>query len=143
MATTVSLDRNVQLDDGYFVPAHPLLMVLVLYGLILTFTSFLCPLTCIPFFLPLGTLATTLGTNFNFLMGIISAIAAALHVGEAVLAWYLSSVIYRLNTVSIILWTLNVFFFGIFGFWPLAFPDFFSSVSISYCSLPGALCFNI
>ena len=143
MANTQYLESTLQLDDGYFVPAHPLLMVLVLYGLFLTFTSFICPLTCIPFSLPLGSFATFLGTNFNFLMGIISAIAAALHVGEAILAWYFSLFIYRLNTLSIILWTLNVFLFGIFGFWPLAFPELFYSVSDEYCSLPGASCFNI
>ena len=134
---------DIQLPDGYFVPAYPLSMVLVPYGLFLTFSSFLCPSTCLPSFLPLSSLATYLGTNYNFLMGSISAVAAALHVGEAIQAWYLSSIIYRLNSLSIILWTLNVFFFGIFGFWPLAFPDFFYSVKDIYCSLPGATCFNV
>ena len=134
---------DIQLPGGYFVPAYPLSMVLVPYGLFLTFSSFLCPSTCLPSFLPLSSLATYLGTNYNFLMGSISAIAAALHVGEAIQAWYLSSIIYRLNRLSIILWTLNVFFFGIFGFWPLAFPDFFNSVKDIYCSLPAATCFNV
>ena len=143
MARTILPVSNVQLDEGYFVPAHPVSMVLVPYGLYLTFASYLCPSSCIPPILPLGPLATYLGTNFNFLMGSISAVAAALHVGEAIQAWYLSSVIYRLNNLSIILWTLNVFFFGIFGFWPLAFPEFFYSVKDTYCSIPGASCFNI
>jgi len=143
LARTILPVSSVQLDDGYFVPAYPVFMVLVPYGLFLTFSSYLCPSTCIPSSLPLGSLATYLGTNFNFLMGSISAVAAALHVGEAIQAWYLSSVIYRLNSLSVILWTLNVFFFGIFGFWPLAFPELFSSVSDTYCSLPGAACFNI
>ena len=51
-----------------------------------------------------------------------SAIAAALHVGEAVQAFFLASLQYNLNPLVVLLWTLNVFFFGIFGFWPLAFP---------------------
>ena len=146
---TFAVDRTVlpvsdiQLNDAFFVPAYPLFMVLVPYGLFLTFSSYLCPTTCIPSFLPLGSLATFLGTNFNFLMGSISAIAAALHVGEAIQAWYLSLVIYKLNRLSVILWTLNVFFFGIFGFWPLGFPDFFYSVKDIYCSLPAATCFNV
>ena len=83
----------IQLPDGYFVPAYPLSMVLVPYGLFLTFSSFLCPSTCVPSFLPLSSLASYLGTNYNFLMGSISAVAAALHVGEAIQAWYLSSII--------------------------------------------------
>jgi len=129
-----------QLSENFFVPAYPIWMVLVPYGLYLTFSSYFCPTTCLPTGLPLAPLATWLGTNLNFLMGIISAIAAALHVGEAVQAFYLSSVVYRLSSASVLLWTLNVFFFGIFGFWPLAFPDFFRSVEATYCSLPGALC---
>ena len=52
-----------------------------------------------------------------------SAIAAALHVGEAVQAFFLASLQYNLNPFVVLLWTLNVFFFGIFGFWPLAFPQ--------------------
>ena len=52
-----------------------------------------------------------------------SAIAAALHVGEAVQAFVLASLQYNLNPIVVLLWTLNVFFFGIFGFWPLAFPQ--------------------
>ena len=52
-----------------------------------------------------------------------SAIAAALHVGEAVQALFLASLQYNLNPLVVLLWTLNVFFFGIFGFWPLAFPQ--------------------
>ena len=52
-----------------------------------------------------------------------SAIAAALHVGEAVQAFFLASLQYNLNPLVVLLWTLNVFFFGIFGFWPLAFPQ--------------------
>jgi hypothetical protein len=157
---SVQTGTDLQLEDGYFVLAHPLFMVLVPYGLYLTFASYLCPTTCLPASLPLASLANYLGNNYNFLMGVISAIAAALHVGnvliyttcpclprfpvagEAVQAWFLASVHYRLNSVSILLWTLNVFFFGITGFWPLAFPQFFQDVKDTYCVLPGALCLN-
>jgi len=117
-------------------------MVLVPYGLYLTFSSFLCPTTCLPSFLPLSSLATFLGTSFNPLMGVISVIAATLHIGEAVLAWILASAYYHLNSLTVLLWTLNVFFFGIFGFWPLAFPQVFQDVKSTYCSLPGATCFH-
>jgi len=71
-----------------------------------------------------------------------SAIAAALHVGEAVQAFFLASLQYNLNPLVVLLWTLNVFFFGIFGFWPLAFPQVFQDNKATYCSLPGSLCFN-
>ena len=54
---------------------------------------------------------------------LFSAIAAALHVGEAVQAFFLASYHYNLNPLVVLLWTLNVLFFGIFGFWPLAFPQ--------------------
>ena len=54
---------------------------------------------------------------------LLSAIAAALHVGEAIQAFFLASFQYNLNPLVVLLWTLNVFFFGIFGFWPLAFPQ--------------------
>ena len=134
---------SIQLNDGFFVPAHVVSMILVPYGLYLTFASYLCPTTCLPSFLPLASLATTLGTTLNPLMGVVSAVAAGLHVAEAVKAYYLASSVYGLNSVTVLLWTLNVFLFGIFGFWPLAFPDFFYSVSDFYCSLPGAACFNV
>jgi len=140
LVTVPTSDLN--LDHGYFVPAHPLFQVLVPYGLYLTFASFICPEKCLPGFLPLAPLAIFLGTNFNLLMGIISAIAAALHVGEAVQAFFLASLQYNLNPLVVLLWTLNVFFFGIFGFWPLAFPQVFQDNKATYCSLPGSLCFN-
>ena len=44
-------------------------------------------------------------------------------VGEAVQAFFLASFHYNLDPLVVLLWTLNVFFFGIFGFWPLAFPQ--------------------
>ena len=132
----------LNLQPDFFVPAYPLWMVLVPYGLYLTFTSYLCP-TCLPASLPAAPLARWLGTNANFLMGLVSAVAAALHVGEAAQAWFLASRVYRLHSTAVALWTLNVFLFGIFGFWPLAFPDIFYFVSEFYCDIPGAACFGV
>ena len=138
------LDRvsSVTLNPGFFVPAHVISMILVPYGLYLTFSSYLCPTTCLPSFLPLASLATFLGTQFNLIMGILSLVAAGLHVFEAALAWNLATV-YQLNPTTSLLWVVNVFLFGIFGFWPLAFPDIFYSVDEVYCQLPGAACFNV
>ena len=31
----------------------------------------------------------------------------------------LNIAVFRLSSISTLLWTLNVFLFGIFGFWPL------------------------
>ena len=95
---------------------------------------------------------------------LFSAIAAALHVGEAVQAFFLASFQYNLNPLVVLLWTLNVFFFGIFGFWPLAYPQVaidndhdcgdrdvlhwtifiqvFQDNKATYCAIPGSLCFN-
>ena len=133
----------IQLNQNFFVPANIISMILVPYGLYLTFTSFLCPTTCLPSWLPLAPLATYLGTNFNFLMGAISAVAAALHLGEAVQAYYLARYFYHLNPLTVILWTINVFFFGIFGFFPLAFPDLFYFISDEYCRLPTVICIGV
>ena len=138
-----SIISSIQLNEGFFVPAHPLWMILVPYGLYLTFASYLCPTTCLPSFLPLAPLATFLGTSFPLLMGTLSAVAGSLHIGEAVQAWHLARNVYSLNSVTVSLWTFNVFFFGIFGFWPLAFPDLFYSVRDVYCAVPGASCFNV
>ena len=138
-----SIITSIQLREGFFVPAHPLWMILVPYGLYLTFASYLCPTTCLPSFLPLATLATFLGTSFPLLMGALSAVAGSLHIGEAIQAWHLARNVYSLNSIAVSLWTFNVLFFGIFGFWPLAFPDIFYSVRETYCAIPGALCFNV
>lgn len=138
-----SIVSSIQLNEGFFVPAHPLWMILVPYGLYLTFASYLCPTTCLPAFLPLAPLATLLGTSFPLLMGTLSAVAGSLHIGEAVQAWHLARNVYGLNSVTVSLWTFNVFFFGIFGFWPLAFPDHFYLVRDVYCAVPGASCFNV
>ena len=74
-------------------------------------------------FLSLGPHPMYSNTDFYEQTHYHSAIAAALHVGEAVQAFFLASLQYNLNPLVVLLWTLNVFFFGIFGFWPLAFPQ--------------------
>ena len=73
-------------------------------------------------------------------MGALSAVAAALHVGEAVQAFYLANYHYGLNPLTVVLWTVNTFFFGIFGFFPLAFPSLFYYFSDEYCRLPTIIC---
>ena len=138
-----SIITSIQLREGFFVPAHPLWMILVPYIVYLTLGSFLCPTTCLPSFLPLAPLATLLGTSFPLLMGTLSAVAGSLHIGEAIQAWHLARNVYSLNSIAVSLWTFNVLFFGIFGFWPLAFPDIFYSVRETYCAIQGALCFNV
>ena len=49
----------------------------------------------------------------------------------------------RFDQITVALQTLNALAFGIFGFWPLAFPDLFYSVAPKYCTLPLAGCFNL
>ena len=135
---------SIQLSEGFFVPAHPLWMILVPYIVYLTFASFLCPTTCLPSFLPLAPLATLLGTSFPLLMGTLSAMIGILHIGVyPIQAWHLATNVYSLNSVTVSLWIVNVFLFGIFGFWPLAFPDIFYLVRDTYCAIPGASCFNV
>ena len=139
-----SIITSIQLREGFFVPAHPLWMILVPYGLYLTFASYLCPTTCLPSFLPLATLATFLGTSFPLLMGTLSAMIGILHIGVyPIQAWHLATNVYSLNSVTVSLWIVNVFLFGIFGLWPLAFPDIFYLVRDTYCAIPGASCFNV
>ena len=139
-----SIITSIQLREGFFVPAHPLWMILVPYGLYLTFASYLCPTTCLPSFLPLAPLVTLLGTSFPLLMGTLSAMIGILHIGVyPIQAWHLATNVYSLNSVTVSLWIVNVFLFGIFGFWPLAFPDIFYSVRETYCAIQGALCFNV
>jgi len=137
------ISTSIQVNEEFFVPAHPVFMVLIPYGLFLTFTSFLCPLCLLPLApLPLAPLATFLGLKFNSLMGILSFVAASLHIGEAIQAFEIANV-YGLSLTSTLLWTANTLAFGIFGMWPLAFVDFFYSVSDTYCQFPGSSCFNV
>ena len=74
-----------------------------------------------------------LGENAHGLVAALSAFAAVSHIGEAMYAFYLAGKIYKLRPINVLLWTLNTFFFGIFGFWPLAFPDFYFSIEEDYC----------
>ena len=74
-----------------------------------------------------------LGENAHGLVAALSAFAAVSHIGEAMYAFYLAGKIYKLRPINVLLWTLNTFFFGIFGFWPLAFPDFYFSIEADYC----------
>ena len=66
-------------------------------------------------------------------MAALSAFSAVAHISEAMYAFYLAGKVYKLKTINVILWTLNAFCFGIFGLWPLAFPDFYFSIENEYC----------
>ena len=138
-----SIVTDIDLNPGFFVPPHLVALVLVPYGLYLLFSSYLCPLTCLPSWLPLASMASFLGTQFKLAMGLIILVTMAWHAKDAVLAWHLANNIYHLSPPTVAVWILSVVFFGIFGYWPLAFPDIFFSVSDTYCKIPGAICFNI
>merc|ERR1711990_358033 len=60
------------LNSGFFVPVHPVLGIVICYGLYLTFCSALCPLQCLPSYLPLGSLASYLGTQYHLAMSILA-----------------------------------------------------------------------
>ena len=68
-----SIISHKPLEAGFFIPAHPM-WIIVPYALYLTFSSYLCPLTCLPPFLPLAPLLTSLGTSFPLMMGSFSAL---------------------------------------------------------------------
>ena len=141
-ASEKSIISQKPLDAGFFIPAHPVWLI-VPYALYLTFASFLCPITCLPSFLPLAPLLTSLGTSYPVMMGSFSALFGAIHMGEALQAWHLAREVYNLNPVTSGLWSVTGFFFGLVGFWPLAFPDVFLRMSDSYCTMPGVWCLNV
>ncbi len=68
-----SIISHKPLEAGFFIPAHPV-WIIVPYALYLTFSSYLCPVTCLPPFLPLAPLLTSLGTSFPLVMGSFSAL---------------------------------------------------------------------
>ena len=137
-----SIISHKPLDAGFFIPAHPVWLI-VPYALYLTFASYLCPVTCLPPFLPLAPLLTSLGTTSPVMMGSFSALFGSIHIGEALQAWHLARNVYSLNMVTSGLWAFTGGFFGLVGFWPLAFPDIFLPMSDMYCSIPGVWCLNV
>ena len=137
-----SIISQKPLEAGFFIPAHPM-WIIVPYALYLTFSSYLCPVVCLPPFLPLAPLLTSLGTSFPLMMGSFSALFGAIHIGEAMQAWHLARDVYSLDMVTSGLWAFTGGFFGLVGFWPLAFPDLFLPMSDIYCSLPFVWCLNV
>ena len=106
-------------------------------------TSTLCPSTCLPSYLPLASLANSLGTSYPVPMGILGVTAALLHVGEAVYAYYLSTRKYKFRPLTVALWTLNILLGGIFGLWVLVFPETFWAVAQGYCKIPATFCSHL
>ena len=91
---------------------------MICYGLYLTFCSALCPLQCLPAYLPLGSLASYLGTEYHLAMSILAAVAAGLHVMESLYAFYLTRFKLNMKPATIALWTINILIAGIFGKFP-------------------------
>jgi len=130
-STEENLEDNRVFKENFFVPAHPILFIAIVYGLFLTFASAICPQTCLSMYLPLGSFASMLGKDYStgylcrqlcqFLLFpvsvmIVIAVGAGLaHVGEALYCLHLTKNKHKMKKNIILLWTLNVFFVGIFG----------------------------
>ena len=115
----------------------------ICYGLYLTFCSTLCPSSCLPSFLPLASLASSLGTSYPLPMAILGAAAAILHLGEAAYTFHLTHFRYKFRPLTTALWTGNVLLGGIFGLWVLIFPRAFWTVAQVYCKIPASFCYNL
>ena len=70
-----------RLPVNFYVPPHPIVIVAIPYGLLLTFLAAFSPAS-IPSTAPLGLLAAYLGTNFNFWMVLLSILAGSMHIGR-------------------------------------------------------------
>ena len=125
------LSSKVQLEADFFVPPNPLFVVAIPYGLFIVFAAWLSP-ELIPQTWPLGALAYYLGTNYNGLVAVISIIAGILHLIEPIWALYLAGT-YGLNLSTSVMWAFSGLVYGIFGLWPLVFPDFFFQIKDQYC----------
>ena len=123
---------------NFFIPAHPVLALLIPYGLLLTFSSALFP-DNIPSFIPLGELAKYLGNTYPTLMQFLALFAAAAHVSYPFYMIKLT-IRYQLLPKESFLWIFNGFFFGIFGIWPLVFYDIFLNHATTYCNIPLSIC---
>merc|ERR1712243_80187 len=71
-----NVDENININPKFFVPLHPLIVIVLVYGLYLTFCSALCPenMTVLPLWAPLAPQASYLGTHFPVLMQMHSCI---------------------------------------------------------------------
>ena len=122
----------------FFVFPHPLIVLLIPYGLLLTFSSALFP-DNIPSFVPFGELAKYLGHEYPSLMQFLSLFAATVHVAYP---FYIIKLAleYQFMFKQTLLWVVNGFFFGIFSIWPLIFYDFYLENRTTYCNIPLAIC---
>ena len=134
---TMSITRANPPPD-FFVPPHPLIALLIPYGLLLTFSSALFP-DNIPPFIPLGELAKYLGNEYSSLMQFVALFAATVHVAYPFYIITLS-LKYQFMFKQTLLWVVNGFFFGIFSIWPLIFYDFYLENKTTYCNIPLAIC---
>merc|ERR1712107_800911 len=141
-STEENLEDNRVFKENFFVPAHPILFIAIVYGLFLTFASAICPQTCLSMYLPLGSFASMLGKDYSTVMIVIAVGAGLAHVGEALYCLHLTKNKHKMKKNIILLWTLNVFFVGIFGFWILLWPEYFLRISSWYCKIPASFCLN-
>merc|ERR1712192_387160 len=128
---------------GFFVPCHPILTAVIVYGLYLTVASALCPNTCLPDYLPIASFATSSGMNHPTLMRVVASVAVALHILEAIGAMIVARRRHNIYLYTSVAWGLVVFIAGIFAFWPLLFPAFFFKVAPFYCKVPATFCCNL
>ena len=125
-------------ESDFFVAPHPVIALLIPYGLLLTFSSALFPEN-IPSFVPLGDLAKYLGNEYPTLMQSLALFAATIHVAYPFYVLKLA-VQYELMLKQTFLWSLNGLFFGSFAIWPLLFYDFYLANMNKYCNIPLAIC---
>lgn len=134
--TSLPIRRSFQ--ETFYVPPHPLLIIPIPYGLFLVFAAWL-DTSLIPETWPLGALAVYLGKNYNGLIALLAIFAGIVHVLESFWALYLSAQ-NGFTRRTTILWWFNGLAYGIFGLWPLVFPDFFNE--IDYCSFSPCVNFK-
>ena len=90
-------------------------VLVIAYGLYLTFASAICPASCLPSSLPLADLARTLGTDYSEVMIVIAVGAFIAHICEAATCVYFCKVRFKMQPLTILLWGINVLIVGIFG----------------------------
>ena len=126
--------------SDFFIPAHPMIAALVLYGLHTTFSAALFSLNIpIPTFVPFREHARHLSKRNPTRYRLLALFAAVVHVSYP---FYMIKLAleYQLLSKQIVLWAMNGLLFGIFGCWPLIFYDFFLEHMTTYCGIPLALC---
>merc|ERR1711953_1433594 len=136
LETSLDMSRNRK-------SSHPVLLLVICYGLYLTFCSAVCPLACLPSYLPAASLASNLGTEHPLVMWIVAGAAAGLHVAESLYCLHLTWVRLNMRPTVVLLWTVNILLAGIFGLWVLLFPKAFLSISGVYCRIPASFCYNV